>query len=309
MRTRGASMMVCLSFVSALATMAGCPVARKDSFPPDVDGGSSSSTMASGGMGGKDGAGGTGGATCTCNDDGNPCTEEKCDSEGRCQHVARPAGSECHDVHDGNKIVCDDKSTCVSCLEQSIQCNGKCRRCIGLDCTEDDGCASNHCIGRMCRLGEGEDCEDDVQCATNFCNKGNSNKGKCSICSDDQDCAGVGGRCVQHACRAAIGQPCGSNALCVDGASCLGNGLCMLANGEGCKDIFQCSSRRCAPGFTCEACTDYSPSTGTGTNCEGSVACDDNGICKIGLPSGSYCIRNGDCDSSLTCDGFPRKCK
>ena len=202
-------------------------------------------------------------------DDGNPCTDDMCDTQtGNCTNIINSnPNTVCSDgdlcTHNdrcingqcvGTPINCDDGNTCTNdlCL------NGGClyvylnnQTCDdGNPCTVNDTCVMGFCIG------EDIQCEDNNTCTTDFCDV---NNGQCvfqpcldGMSCDDGDPCTVLDQCVNGTC---VGTP----KVCSDGNFCNGMETCNITTGA------------CMPGII-PNCTDGDPCT--------QDICDNNlGMC------------------------------
>ena len=100
----------------------------------------------------------------SCIDD-NPCTEDSCDTDGNCLHIALE-GNPCHDG-DGNPCtegVCDGNGHCVPIALEEVSCNDG----DGNPCTEGVCDASGNCV--VTNLPDGVSCDDGLFCnGTDIC--------------------------------------------------------------------------------------------------------------------------------------------
>jgi len=258
---------------------------------------------------------------CDCGtcDDGNPCTEDLCDSEGGC--VAEPDDS----------LACDDEDPCTS----------------------DDRCEDGACVGEPepCNCVTDADCldlEDGNPCTgTLFCDTA-AMPYECAVdpatvivCpgpepGPDAECM-VGG-CVPESGECDIfdandGAPCDDGDLCTEDTVC-GNGSCGGAwiacadgnpcttdscdtesgcvftpdDGNSCDDGDPCTVDACAGGaclssiLSCDdgdPCTDNACDPQTGLCLESPVSCDDGDPCTVDLCDPAL----GGCDNSpVVCD-------
>lgn len=190
-------------------------------------------------------------------DDGNPCTESVCGTDGECSHPPAAAGSLCGDgticvgdvYHPAD--ACDGNGTC-------IDGDSRAESCAPIDdCTpacSDAGCAQTSlctgfdtCINGVC------DCIPD--CPVNSCG--------------DDGCGGSCGDCDWWVLPG----------VCVDRVCCFPNlsqcvGRCGGIVSDTCGGTVECPPPNCPPGFTCimGACV---PGTGE---------------CENGCPPGEACV-------------------
>jgi hypothetical protein len=164
----------------------------------------------------------------SCPDDGNICTDDVCDGEGTCQHVA-------------NSAPCDDGDACTTndtCLAGDCVGTGKagCAACRdaqdgapcddGDACTAPDTCRGGACVG-MALSGtacdDGNACTEQDECASGTC------RGRPVTCDD-------GDPCTQDACDAVRG--CVHSAAGAEGDAC--------DDGDPCTEPDACESGTCA---------------------------------------------------------------
>lgn len=295
MKKHGVAVVPGLLLVAAMGSLAGCPFSKWPD-PPDLRedtdvGGTSGTTMASGGMSESNGV--DGGMTCVCTDDANPCTDDRCE-HGTCQHPPKMSGTDCG----AGGMICNGKGACVQCLDDGVTCMGEsCPHCDGASCANDAGCASKSCVVGICRLNVGDSCNDAVQCDSNFCDRSQPSW-SCKKCEPTGDCTGE------------VGQPCDAKFPCRSYLSCVG-GLCLMENKKvnetngWCGDDFDCISKHCdlfgEKAGWCSPCDDDN-------KCSSNATCI-KGRCQMGLAQGKYCIDNTNCAAPLKCTGFPRKCQ
>lgn len=203
-------------------------------------------------------------------DDQNACTEDICEA-GAPKNVPLAAGAAC----ENNNKVCDGAGNCVECVVDS-------------DCSSPDTCGGGG-MPNVCGCQETSCADQGVTCGTtpNTCGGGmmNCNDGAKNGTETDVDCGGggAGGTCSVK---------CDQGKLCLAGADCKSNE---------CTDGFCCNNACDQP---CKACN-VTGKEGTCDNlpqltedpgvCEGTMACDGNGGCKLAL--GEACNGDGDCAS------------
>ncbi|MCO4761732.1 MAG: hypothetical protein KC502_09525, partial [Myxococcales bacterium] len=264
-------------------------------------------------------------------DDGNPCTDQKCDGakggagEDGCSY-SLPLGAPCDDgskcttgdsckdgtCNAGTKKDCDDKNSCTvdACKADTGLCanqvfpDGKfCND--GKSCTNNDVCTGGVCVGKA-----SASCDDANPCTVDDCN----DAGACSHKPQD------GLTCNDN-------NPCTAKDACTFGA-CIGTDLTVCDDKKPCTDdfcdpkkggcVFQpkllgspCSDGLCTTGGSCDnsgacvgqkklcddkkACTVDScdPSTGKCNNTALAVGtpCDDGEACT----TGEACAADGTC--------------
>ncbi len=225
--------------------------------------------------------------------DGNPCTDDSCDPNVGCQHVA-------------NSVVCDD----------------------GYACTVGDYCQAGQCVsgvsGCQCqtlsdcaKLEDGNLCNGTLQCVANACVL---NAATIVVCDSSKD-----NSCLHATCSPQTGQcapvaspdasPCSDNDACTLGDACSG-GQCIGPKLLGCDDKNPCTIDSCDATFGCSSayatsnCDDGSPCTqGDACNaglCVGqAISCDDGNACTTDScvnPKGcQHIFVGGPCDDGSAC--------
>jgi len=233
-------------------------------------------------------------ATCGyyCDND-NQCTGDSC---SQCNNGICSTGANCGGGCTVNSD-CNQTSNCFNCV------NGICTNNLGYcgePCQKTDECqqntACNQCINGVCGAACSATCTNSSQCnvsgsGCNFCMVGVCSQGGCGApCSFQTDCAGNGNCTFCSAgfgCTSFCGGPCALNSDC--GGNFNGCGSCI----NGVCQISQCGAA-CKPGSdnTCnsaDGCTFCNPTT-TPPN-----------TCTLGLPCGSACEVNLDCDQTSSC--------
>ena len=227
-------------------------------------------------------------APCVPVDDGNDCTEDRCDGDF-VVHQPLDEGTECA------AGVCDGDGACVGCLEDAdcdapqicdepnhtcvdptcdddeqngtetdVDCGGSCapaQQCAdGLHCAVPADCQSGVCDGTMCLAPR---CGDGVQQTGEACDDGNETNG--DGCDD-----GAGGTCRPTGCGNGV----------VSGTEACDDGNAM--NGDGCDN--NCTATACGNGILTgtEACDD--DDTDDGDGCSATCAVEAGFTCT-GLPS------------------------
>ncbi len=253
-------------------------------------------------------------------DDGNPCTDDGCESAKGC--VANPNAAACDDNNpcteqDGCKggacvgasSKCDDGNPCTNdtcdaqtgCVYKvnSAPCDD------GSVCTTQDACGGGACVGSAPK-----DCDDKNPCTTDSCDPKNgcSHTNNDKVCDDGDACTDKdtcqGGKCV------------GTNSQCVDNNPCTDDGCdpsggCKYTHNTApcddsnpCTEKDTCSGGQCAPGKT-KVCDDKNPCTDD--SCDPKAGCksvnDDKNICS----DGDACTTYDKCKSG-TCSGSTKSC-
>lgn len=225
-----------------------------------------------------------GGPSCTCVDDGNPCTNQRCE---------------------GSTCVVEDKP-------DGLLCNGTLGRCLGGACCE--GCID----GSTCRMGDtvsdcgarGETCENcaglATECEVPECNTA----GDCNLIRvvDGTSCDGGAGVCDRGVCEACggPGQECCASDSCDSGAICISNECEACGNeGQPCCDSFTCGSSdlrcdtsdvpsggvgECVPcGGQNERCCLGTDTCGASLECRGPGGLANGDFCECGFSGGPCC--------------------
>ena len=194
-------------------------------------------------------------------EDGDPCTQDKCNTDGSCQHV-KLAG-----------MACDDGSICT----QTDKClSGKCVGGNELDCDDQDSCTSDACdpfTGCTHKGASDAVCPDDG----NVCTQDICKNGACVHpgVQEGSPCADDGKPCTQDACKnkqcqhdPAIGKACTDDGIACTNDVCDALGACThpVANAKKCEDGDPCTindscvNGKCTPGGP-KVCDDGNPCT------------------------------------------------
>ena len=288
-------------------------------------------------------------ATCTvepaaqpCADDGNICTDDVCDGNGACAHVANT--DPCDDG-----LYCTGSDTCSggSCSTHSGdpctgggECAGTCNEAAdtcnepsGTTCTDDGNeCTADICDGAgVCshpNLAGGTDCGDATAgectspdtcdgagaCVANDAPSGTAcGSPSDDDCTDPDTCDGVGA-CLSN--DTASGTACGSPSDddCTDPDTCDGGGACLsnhVATGSACGDP---TDDDCTAPDTCDAAGACQPNdvvagslcTDDGSPCTDDI-CNASGVCTHPNLAADTACGDGsdtDCTDPDTCDGL-----
>ncbi|MEO1302654.1 MAG: hypothetical protein AAFV36_05675 [Myxococcota bacterium] len=266
-------------------------------------------------------------------DDDDPCTFDRCGSDGRCRYDTEPAdGDDCllaeADPFYGDTGFCR-AGACVQC-DSTLRDDGvRNAPCIG----GPDG--SNVCLQGSCAVAEGEGGNElaDV-CVYDFegtlgnpCGTDSENvclQGRCVECFENAQCPEDENACTREGCDMNTNTCFGPTNVeteemlsCVDPFGGNSSGLCF--DGE-CWDCSSDSPR--LPAFEGEAqCYDFVPDLGsppgqnrceavlreggscsTGEACQQNERCDSNGVCS-GSRIPGCCTRNSQCASNQCRDG------
>ena len=210
-------------------------------------------------------------------DDGNVCTDDKCDGAAGCQSIS-------------NAAACDDGNACTT---GDLCGNGVCGFSGFLKCDDGNPCTTDGCdplVGctHKDQLGV---CSDGNLCTVgDVCIAGQCVAGQTVSCDDGNPCTDdscdQAGLCV-HLPNAA---PCTDGNACTLGDHCDG-GVCLFAGLAACDDDDVCTTDSCDPGQGClhllnsAPCNDGDVCT-TGDHCHlgsciaaGSLTCNDGNAC------------------------------
>ena len=245
-----------------------------------------------------------GGSQVNCND-GNPCTDDSCDSEAGCAHVNNDAACNDGDIcttldacsegecNGGPVLDCDDGDVCNG-LESCDPDTG-CKSGVPLECDDGNPCNGVESCDPMdgCQAGEAVDCNDGNQCTDDAC--------------DPQ------GGCVS---AELTGPECDDGNACTELDVCQ-EGLCVGSGALDCSDDNPCTDSACDPGVGCvttlnQALCDDGDVCTTGDHCDlgdcastGELVCDDGNVCtddSCDPDAGCQFIPNQDgCDDGDAC--------
>ncbi len=230
----------------------------------------------------------------TCTDDGNVCTDDRCDGGGSC-------------VHPNNTAPCDDG---VFCNGADTCSGGTCTVNAGDPCTGGAECA-NSCnetdddcnvdVGTTC-TDDGNVCSDDVCDGSGACSHPD-NTAPCddgSFCNGDDTCAG--GSCSVNA-----GDPCSGGAECVDTCDEVDDD-CDSPSGTTCTDDGnECTDDQCDGDGSCghpNASAGTTCGSATNDDCTSADTCNGAGGCLANDTSaGTACTDDGNGCTDDQCDG------
>jgi len=246
-------------------------------------------------------------------DDGNPCTEDKCDPQTGVAHSALPDGTACGD----NSNLCGLISTCQSNSDIAGTISTV---CVSIDDTHEND--DNVCTIDSCDPATGQikntpiDLNDGNECTIDSCDPSTGPSHTSITVSDGNECTADtcnsstgeithtpsklddGNSCTQDACNANTGdvthEPitgcCISDAECDDGNACNGTetcaqgaagNTCVSGTPKNCNDGNACTSDSCSANSGCineavaSAATNSCGSCGDGIVNE-DEECDDN---------------------------------
>ena len=236
-------------------------------------------------------------------DDGNPCSDDGCDSQQGCWHS--PTAGFCDD---NNPCTVGDHCAGGTCVAESyLSCNDD-NPCTADSCTPGNGCIHEPTAGI---------CSDGDPCTANdFCKNGVCMPGPAQDCDDGNGCTAdsctAEGLCLHTATAGA----CDDGNPCTLGDACK-QGLCVAGSALACDDDDVCTTDSCTPAIGCvhtlnsAPCDDGSICT-TGDHCHlgecihsGELTCGDNNPCTADSCDDEggcqYIPTNAPCDDSNPC--------
>ncbi len=266
--------------------------------------------------------------TCT---DGNPCTDDGCDSQKGCTHLNNTAscdadgnlctaGDACQNgvCAAGKAVACTDNNPCTldKCSPSTGLCsfdgqpfNGQACDADGSVCTLSDSCQTG-----TCTPGAAMNCDDANPCTTDACaaTTGCSHTLNTALCDDGDGCT-VGDHCGNGAC-AGSPRDCNDQNLCTDDG-CSANQCSHANNTVPCDDSDACTVGDACGGGGCVSgvklncndgnlCTDDACGGNTCTHAANTAGCDDGDPCSTGdVCSGGVCAGAGtlNCDDQNAC--------
>ena len=202
--------------------------------------GEGGSTVTGGTGGATGGSGGVGGSSCVPVSDGNPCTNDICES-GVPVHVPAPAGIPCPEAG----TVCNGSGQCVGCLS-AADCPGA-----------DTECAQRTCVMAVCGTaftaqGTQVAAQAAHDCQANVCNGAGSVVSQSDPTDPPLDDGNI---CTAEVCVAgAPGHvPVANGLACSDGDACTQTDTCQNGVCTGGNPV------TCGPGKTCDqgVCTGF----------------------------------------------------
>ena len=241
----------------------------------------------------------------TC-DDGNICTDDKCDGANGCVNADNTAACDdgvtctdkdaCKDGKCGGEAKnCDDANVCTA--DSCDAATGDCAHTkdTGSDCDDGDGCTGgDKCGDGVCLAGASTDCNDDNVCTKDSCDP---KTGKCVFAPGaDGDACDDGSACTEKdACKA--GACAGAAVVCDDKNPCTIDTCDVAAgcsskpddgakcdDGDACTDTDVCTGGKC--GGTAKDCDDKNGCTTDSCdkaagckNVNADGACDDGDLC------------------------------
>jgi len=255
-------------------------------------------------------------------DDGKPCTQDLCNTDGSCKHT-KVAGMKCDDGNictqtdkckagkcvGGNTLDCDDQDACSSdSCDKLTGCKHKPNSAASC---KDDG---NVCTQDVCQAGscvhppvkEGSPCPDDGQaCTQDICNN--------KIClhqpKDGKKCVSDGNPCTADVCHngKCAHKPSNGGKCLDDGKPCtldvceLGKCIHKQSSGGKCEDGNPCTLNDKCLGGNClagtfKSCNDGNPCT--------KDACDPKKGCQHANNDYAPCqAKSGTCPTGICWGG------
>jgi cysteine-rich repeat protein len=279
------------------------------------------------------------GSSTAC-DDGNPCTDDACDSALGCIHT--PNAAPCDDGNActaldfcnagacqfGSAVLCDDGNVCTTdscdpatgctyalstgpCDDGNICTYGDhCQlgACVGsgtLSCNDNNPCTDDSCSpgGGCAYKPNSVACDDGNACtAADSCAAGKCAPGKPVACEDGNVCTTDTCDPVKGCQHAANTNPCNDSNACTSGETCAG-GTCAGGTPVNCLDANPCTDDTCDPAKGCQ----HTPNE---AECEDGSICTLNDYCAAGacLPGppancsdGQFCNGMEACDPAFGC--------
>ena len=225
----------------------------------------------------------------SCND-GNPCTDDACDTEAGCTHANNVASCD-----DGNPCSTGDHCEGGGCVsEKLLDCDDN-NVCTGDMCSEDGKC-QNLPVPGPC--DDGDACTAGDHCSSGQCaNLGVENCDDGNVCTDDSCDVNAGCLHIINEDTCDDGDPCTAGDKC-------NQGICQGAEDVDCDDENMCTVDECVPGVGCqsnelEEDTPCGPKAGWACQ-EGECLCKpdcDNTECGDDGCGGTC----GECDDGLYC--------
>ncbi len=263
----------------------------------------------------------TPGVQANCND-GNPCTDDACDSEDGCVHTANAAtcsdgdactvGDVCADGQcvPGGPMSCDDLNPCTT--DWCDPAEGCAHVSANAACDDGNACTvADHCEAGQCVAGAGLDCNDDNICTNDTCDpkQGCIHQLNSAPC-DDKDVCTTGDHCHLGACISSGTLACNDGNPCTDDGCHPLSGCAFTPNSAPCDDGNACTAGdQCVDG-ACKApslvnCTDGNPCTDDSCNpASGCVHSNFVGPCN----DGDACTTDDVCANGACAPGAPLDC-
>jgi RHS repeat-associated protein len=253
----------------------------------------------------------TSGTVCT--DDGNPCTQDKCDGTAvTCQHPVGNAGAVCR----ASVGTCDVAETCTgtsttcpadgfasaatvcratggecdvaeTCTGTSATCPADGKKTSGTACTDDGNvCTKDQCDG------------SNVLCQHPAGNAGTVCRASAGFCDVAEACTGTSTTCPADG-KAPNGTTCNDGNACTTADSCQ-SGTCT-------GTAVTCTAQdQCHTAGTCNPSTGVcsNPNKANGTTCSDGNACTTADSCQSGTCTGTAvtCTAQDQCHTAGTCN-------
>ncbi len=226
-------------------------------------------------------------------DDGNPCTDDKCNTDGSCTNTP-------------NNKVCDDGTVCT---QVDVCQGGTCKGNNPMNCDDGNPCTDDPCdptVGCLhnnnnAPCDDGNKCTESDSCANGSCQPGN--QVSCddgNPCTQSPGCSPLTGCAASQpitgpACTNSGGHPDCQGGFCQAGVCVAQNGIfCKVTNDPACGNG-SCSNGSCIAmgGGVCsddDACTlnDFC----AGGSCQGGQEYDCKQVCQA---MGAFCVAIGGC--------------
>jgi hypothetical protein len=205
------------------------------------------------------------GMALNCND-GNPCSQDSCNSESGCEY-------------ENNTDPCQD----------------------GNQCTVGDSCLDGDCVG-----GNPMTCDDGNPCTNDSCEptKGCLFEANQAVCNDYNPCT-EGDHCEEGVCLPLKMLDCNDGNLCTDDICDAQKGCTYTMNSAPCDDLNECTiNDKCKNGWCLgenSSCQDFNPCTNDSCTSElGCVYEPNDNLCNDGslCTTGDHC-KDGDCQGAV----------
>ena len=216
-------------------------------------------------------------------DDEDACTEDSCDSEAGCLHVA---------------VVCDDEDACT---DDSCDMEAGCQN-VAVNCDDSDGCTADSCDAVTGCQHAVLDCNDNDACTDDSCAIESGCQNVPLDCSDED-------ACTVDTCDVVVG--CLNVALDCDDENACSADSCDTVSGcqhvtIDCDDLSACTEDSCAPELGCQ----YEPVNCDDENFCSADTCDPDSGCShsdVGCDDGNACTDDS-CDPPIGCEYTDVQC-
>jgi hypothetical protein len=227
------------------------------------------------------------GVAAPCSD-GNPCTEELCDSSKGC--VVLPGAGTCSDAN-----ACTQDDTCQQ---------GNCTGGKVIPCNDGNPCTLDGCdVATGCTFSKTTAACDDGNACTgaDVCKDNSCTSGAAVVCGDGNPCTEDGCDAKTGCAFLANAAPCTDGNACTVGDACKG-GVCLPGASTVCDDANPCTADSCDVVAGCKFAPKTQPCD-DGSACTVGDVCQD-GACTPGKPvvcnDGNGCTDDG-CDAATGC--------